>query len=337
MRRLFTNHFSNKLIPNLEAVNLFEYFLISSVSSLLFIRAFLTLTGYPQIGGEGLHIAHMLWGGALMFVSIAIFISFINAQSKAFASVLGGIGFGTFIDELGKFVTSDNDYFYQPTIAIIYVVFIIMFLVIRWLSSYAKYSAKTYLANAIEGLREIVISDLDANEKRLALKYLKLSDQSDPVVKQLYSMLQVAQAKKATPSIAAKIRHEVFQWYKDALNTKFVSRGLFWFFVLVSFLNFIVSLVSIILKTNLTFADTGTIISNIIIGILVLQGARYFFKNRRLESYVYLQRASLVAIFLQQFFLFLQNQLSSLTTLGVYISVYLILKFSVEAEKSYSN
>lgn len=336
MNRLLKNHFSNKLIPNLQAVNLFEYFLISAVSSLLFIRAFLKLTGYPQIGGESLHIAHMLWRGALMFVSIAIFISFINAQSKAFASILGGIGFGTFIDELGKFVTSNNDYFYQPTIAIIYVIFIVMFLVIRWLSSYAKYSAKTYLANAMEGLREIVISDLDTNEKKLALKYLKLSDQSDPVVKQLYSMLQVAQAKKAEPGIATKIRLQVFHWYESALNVKLVSKGLFVFFVLISFLNFISSLLAVILRTKLTFATTGIFASGLIIAILVLQGARYFFKKRRLESYVYLQRASLVAIFLQQFFLFLQNQLSSLTTLGVYISVYLILKFSVEAEKNYS-
>jgi len=33
-----------------------------------------------------------------------------------------------FIDELGKFITSDNNYFFQPTISLIYIVFIIIFL-----------------------------------------------------------------------------------------------------------------------------------------------------------------------------------------------------------------
>ncbi len=37
----------------------------------------------PELGGHGLHIAHLLWGGF-------------------------------FIDELGKFITQDNDYFFKP-------------------------------------------------------------------------------------------------------------------------------------------------------------------------------------------------------------------------------
>src|SRR5438105_3470241 len=28
------------------------------------------LSGYPQVGGHGLHIAHMLWGGLLMVLAI---------------------------------------------------------------------------------------------------------------------------------------------------------------------------------------------------------------------------------------------------------------------------
>ena len=48
---------------NIEAGNLLESFLVSAVASVLAIRSFLYLTGYPQLSGRGLHIAHLLWGG----------------------------------------------------------------------------------------------------------------------------------------------------------------------------------------------------------------------------------------------------------------------------------
>jgi hypothetical protein len=51
---------------NLDADEFFESFLISAVATILGIRGFLHLSGYPMVGGESLHIAHMLWGGVLM-------------------------------------------------------------------------------------------------------------------------------------------------------------------------------------------------------------------------------------------------------------------------------
>src|SRR5215211_2455127 len=55
-------------------------------------------------------------------------LAFLGKKVQRIAAIVGGIGFGLFIDELGKFITSDNDYFYQPTIAIIYAVFIVIFM-----------------------------------------------------------------------------------------------------------------------------------------------------------------------------------------------------------------
>ncbi|MGH7565679.1 MAG: hypothetical protein ACREK2_02505, partial [Gemmatimonadota bacterium] len=56
-RRVFVRAF--------EAPDLLELFLVASVSTVLVVRLALHLTGYPSMGGELLHLAHVLWGGML--------------------------------------------------------------------------------------------------------------------------------------------------------------------------------------------------------------------------------------------------------------------------------
>src|SRR5438477_4383867 len=37
-------------------------FLVATVVTILLTRLFLGLTGFPRLGGGGLHVAHLLWG-----------------------------------------------------------------------------------------------------------------------------------------------------------------------------------------------------------------------------------------------------------------------------------
>lgn len=77
----------------LKLSRLLETFFIASVTSVLVIRAFLASTGYPQLGGHGLHIAHLLWGGLLMLIALVLLLAFIGRHLQSLAALLGGIGF----------------------------------------------------------------------------------------------------------------------------------------------------------------------------------------------------------------------------------------------------
>src|SRR6266704_5878133 len=110
---------------------LVDAFLISAVLTVLALRVYLAAAHYPQLGGNGLHIAHVLWGGLLMVAAIGMLLSLLTRTWQLIAAVVGGVGFGLFIDELGKFLTSDNNYFFKPTATLIYALFIVLFLMAR--------------------------------------------------------------------------------------------------------------------------------------------------------------------------------------------------------------
>jgi hypothetical protein len=116
--------------PTIRSVaigDLHEIFLVSSIGMILVIRLQLWATNYPKLGSGRLHFAHLLWGGLLMLVAIGILLSFVDRRLRVPTAVVAGAGFGFFIDEVGKFVTSNNDYFFKPTGAIIYLTFIVVY------------------------------------------------------------------------------------------------------------------------------------------------------------------------------------------------------------------
>src|SRR3989442_15439948 len=96
-------------IRNLDAGKLLETFLLSAVAAFLGVRFFLGVTGYPRLGGGGLHIAHMLWGGTLMVAALLLLLSYLRQRVRRAAAIIAGLGFGLFILQLGKFIPKVNN------------------------------------------------------------------------------------------------------------------------------------------------------------------------------------------------------------------------------------
>src|SRR5688572_15488563 len=86
-----------------------DTFLVCAASGVVINRLFLIITGYPQIGGrepDAIHISHAIYGPFAMMVAIALAIAFLNPTMRWVLAIVGGLGFGWFVDELGKFVSN---------------------------------------------------------------------------------------------------------------------------------------------------------------------------------------------------------------------------------------
>jgi hypothetical protein len=66
-----------------------------------------------------------------MLVSVVLLLSYLSERVMWVSAMLSGIGFGLFIDELGKFITADNNYFFKPALAIIYLIFVVLLIIFR--------------------------------------------------------------------------------------------------------------------------------------------------------------------------------------------------------------
>jgi len=324
------------LIRNLEASEHLENFLISAVSSILIIRAYLAIAGYPSIEFGDFHIAHMLFGGFLMLFALLASLIYLNRIAKTFAATVGGIGFGMFIDELGKFLTKDNDYHFQPTVALIYVIFVLLFLLFKMIERYKTIKPKGYAINALELVKEAIIHDLDKEEKKLALNYIKHADKKDPIVKLLAKILSEIEAIPVnTKSIIYKLRSFVRKVYRKLIKIKGFATLVILISMIVATINLLEGMSAILIVRS--FSHWGHFLSACLSFIFVLFGAYAINNTHRLLGYEMFRFAVLISIFLTQFFKFFNQQL--MASFGLLISIFLwnVLQTLIRQEKVVNN
>lgn len=325
---------SKYFIQNLDGYFLRENFLIASIVTIFVIRFFLKITDYPQLSGSGLHIAHLLWGGFFMLTSLLLLLSFLGRGILGLASILGGIGFGAFIDELGKFVTSDNNYFFQPTIAIVYVIFIFIYIISKALTKDKKITPKEYLVNTLEMVAEAVMNDLDSEEKKRALLYLQKSDQKDPLVKSLREFFSQVQSIPAPqPSLLNRLKHFLSDLYARVLRNKVLTGGLIAIVAIESVLTILSSLSYLLTRTTLSFSETGEILSSGAALIVALIGAIMMSKSRK-QGFRIFKIAILILLLVTQFFTFYEEQFRALIGLSINLLLLAVVDYALDQEEN---
>lgn len=312
-----------------DAISKLEKFLIAAVVTILIIRTQLWLTNYPQLGGGGIHIAHLLWGGLFMLVAIWFSLIWVNRWARNVAAILGGIGFGFFIDELGKFITEDNDYFFKPAAPIIYLVFIVLFLVIRHLSGRIRVGPEMALANVLDLLPATVTGEFGRREKEEADRLLDRADPSDPRVEAVRGYLETVEvAPERPPSRAGLALGRV----RDAL-TGFTEWRLFEPLVVTVLIVWAISSVAGVLEVQFNFggliekqddlspatadvAEWGRSISVLLSALFVGLGVLQMLRSHHQAAYRHFTTALLISIFLTRVFVFLEAQFAAVFGLG---------------------
>jgi hypothetical protein len=339
-----------QLIRNFHAGQYFDLFLVSAVSTILLIRLFLHLTGYPQVGGDTLHVAHMLWGGLLMLVAQILLLSYFGRRTHQIAALLGGIGFGTFIDEVGKFVTQDHDYFYQPAVALIYVTFVLVYLSVRSIHG-RKATPEEYLVNALAEVENVAVGDLDREERDRALLYLEHANPHDPLTATLKELLSRSDlVPTPDPHPVERLRKRAANLYQQVAQHPEFPKIIVGFFVAQLLLKIIHILAiwlwphwEIVLAPTLpplsriveglTFVDWLQLASALLSACFIALGI-FHIRRSRLRAFRMFRRAILVSIFITQVFMFHTLEWGALTSLVFNLLVLTALNFIVEQESA---
>ncbi|HEY6316650.1 MAG TPA: hypothetical protein VI462_02030 [Acidimicrobiia bacterium] len=325
-------------IPGRDAGRNLDLFFTFAVAGVLGNRIFLVITGYPQLGNGTLHISHAIWGGLMMLVALVVAISSLAPGARLFVSILGGAGFGWFVDELGKYITRDVDYFFKPTLALIYVIFVLMYFAFRGLRRVRSESDAAIL-NAIEVLRQGLLGRLEEPRRAEALTMLEsvTVDSSHPGARLQTVLLELDTVPAAEPRLLVKVAYGAREWLRHMAGSP--SFGLLFGVVFV----------------GLAASDVGQIVDEALYGVgvhsvsewaitiasvasllLALVGLLWMPRSRHV-GYRLLEASILVNILITQVFLFHEAQIEAASDLLITLVFWMLLRaaMSVERESMY--
>ena len=207
------------LVERYQAPALILISVVSFAATVALVRLFLELTGYPQVGGDTLHIAHLLWGGLAMFVGLFIVLIWDNPGALYLTALLSGVGIGLFMDEVGKFITTTNDYFFPAAAPIVYGFFLVVLLVYLFVRRRQKPDPNRAMVLALDELKEIVYGEVDEVEGQRILDNLTLAQQNeDPPVAAIAASLhdqfvsQRAAFAAYQPGLFKRASHALKRW-----------------------------------------------------------------------------------------------------------------------------
>jgi hypothetical protein len=155
-----------------EAAGYLTLLVVAFVVTVTVTRLFLAATGYPRIGGSTFHLAHALWGGLLLVAAVVFQLLWANRWALRLAAGCAGIGVGLFMDEVGKFITTRNDYFFPLAAPIVYLAMVVL----GWIAFRARRrrppTDRERLYEVLDDLQDLADGRLDSDRRAAIVAHL---------------------------------------------------------------------------------------------------------------------------------------------------------------------
>jgi hypothetical protein len=350
LRWAVVSNLARRAPRNADFGELQETFLVAAVATILVIRTQLWLTNYPQLGGRGLHIAHLLYGGMFMVIAIGILLTFVGRSPRRPAAIVGGVGFGFFIDELGKFITADNNYFFEPAPALIYLIFIGLFMLGRSIRRGGGLSSAERVCNAIELAVEAGRHKFDVVQKRRALALLEDADPADPVVEPVRRLLaSLEPVPAAEPPRLWGWADSVRIGYLRMIERRAFRPVVGWIFAVWALIS-LAAVFGVVLPlgidvggalpgfqsdavSSLAFVNVASLVGSTASLVLVALGLRRLSRHSRLDAYRMFELALLVSIFGTRVFAFVESQFGAVFGLGIDLLLLVTVRYIADQER----
>ena len=320
---------SYKLGPQLDT------FIVCAATAVVLNRVVLIILGYPQVGSRdpgGIHISHSIYGGIMMLIAIFAAISFLAPSARWFLAVLGGLGFGWYVDELGKYV-SNAGYLFEPALALIYVTFVVLFLVARTLASRA-YGPDDAIANALETLKSAGVGALDAEQRRAALRRFDATAPEGDFADNIRALLNNAPASPPARHgwwhrFQARTRARYVAWSHRRSFTIVID--VFFFVLAASTLGGAIG-VSVDGPGITQPSEKVATYASVAAAVLVVIGIARL-RRSRLAALRWFDRALLIWILVVQVYMFKQMQLAAVIGLVVDLFIWAMVRSAMAIEE----
>jgi hypothetical protein len=266
---------------------------------------------------------------------VFLYSTFLDRRVRPIAAVIAGIGFGTFIDEIGKFLTADNDYFFKPTIALIYLSLIGVFLLVRATQMQRMLAPRDALAQTLVLAANAQGGQLDVAARRRALGLIAQTDQGDPLVAALRRYLEGVPTAGVAP--LARVLDRVERLYILVESQIWFERLLAAVFGLYAIASITGAAVLLLLFGHFTadgnVVNLGLAASAIVTGLLVGRGV-LLLPSSRLAAYHWGTWGILVSLLVTQPFLFYVSEPFAVVGLLVNLLAYAGVRSMIAQERA---